>query len=358
MWYIGIDAHKLKCSLTAKDASGRVTMRCTFAHTREDWTKTFEQVPRGSKVAIECVGWYQPIFDLLENMGMQPILVHARDVALIAKSRKKTDKRDSQTLCDLLRTDFLPTAHVPSKPTRELRELTRHHEKLVKRIVETKNRVHRLLERAWITTPAVTDLFGNAGRKWLKTVDVSSAQHVVLETLVDELEHTEKLQARLSAQIAKRVKDDADVHLLITINGIGVMGAATLKAEIDNVDRFPNRAAFRANFGMNPSVRDSADTKHRGRMTKQGPGVVRKVVVQGAHHHTRHNPRAKAKSDRIAKKRGKGRARAATGADLLNVAYQMLKTQTAYRFARPVEVKRKRAELARLAASAQSLSIS
>jgi len=352
MWYIGVDAHKTKCSLTAKDAAGHLKMRTTFAHTREAWTKTFDQIPRQSKVAIECVGWYQCIFDLLESLGMQPILVHARDVALIAKSRKKTDKRDAEILCDLLRTDYLPTAHVPTHPTRELRELTRHHEKLVKRIVETKNRVHRLLERAWLTTPDVTDLFGQQGRAWLKTTTVSSAQRVVLNALLDELDHIEKIQTNLATQIAKRIQDDDDVHLLITINGIGVMGAAALKAEIDTVARFPNRATFRANFGMNPSVRDSADTEHRGRMTKQGPGVVRKVVVQGAHHYTRHDARAKAKSDRIAKKRGKGRARAATGSDLLNVAYQMLKTRTTYKFARPAEVTRKRNELARLASAA------
>lgn len=352
MWHIGVDAHKTKCSLTAKDADGRLTMTTTFLHTKEGWTHAFEKVPRGSKIAIECVGWYQPIFDLLETLDMHPILVHARDVALIAKSRKKTDKRDSMILCDLLRSGFLPTAHVPSRATRELRELTRHHEKLVKRIVETKNRIHRLLERAWLPLPAVTDLFGQKGRAWLKTANVSSAQRVVLETLVEDLDHAQAIQARLAHEIATRIQDDADVKLLITINGIGIMGAACLKAEIDTVDRFPNRKKFRANFGMNPSVRDSADTEHRGHMTKQGPGVVRKVVVQGAHHYTRHDARARAKTERIATKRGKGRARAAAGSDLLNVAYQMLKTRTTYKFARPTEVKRKEAELARLAAAA------
>jgi len=162
----------------------------------------------------------------------------------------------------------------------------------------------------------------------------------------------------LTTEIAKRIQHDADVKLLVTINGIGVMGAAALKAEIDNVERFPNRSKFRANFGMNPSVRDSADTQHRGSMTKQGPGLVRKIVVQGAHHYTKHDTRAREKSDRIAKKRGKGRARAATGSDLLNVAYQMLKTKTPYRHARESEVKRKLAELAHLAAAPQALSVS
>lgn len=358
MWYIGVDAHKTRCTMTAKDAAGRLRLRTTFLHTQEDWKRAFTKVPQGSRVAIECIGWYQPIFDLLETLGFRPILVHARDVALIAKSRKKTDRRDSETLCDLLRADFLPTSHVPSKQARELRELTRQHDRLVKQIVRTKNQIHRLLERAWIKTPDLTDLFGVQGRAWLRTLTPSPAQQLILKLALEDLERTEHAQTQISTHIAHIIKDDADVRLLITLDGIGIMGAATLKAEIDNIDRFPNRKKFRANWGMNPSVRDSADTQQRGRMTKQGPGIIRKIVVQGAHHYTRNNPRARERAAAIAKKRGKGRARAATGSDLLNVAYQMLKTRTPYKHANRVSVERKLRELERLSARAQSLSLS
>jgi transposase len=358
MWNIGIDAHKRRCELTAKDGDGKLVRRKNFAHTPEGWRDALRDAPAGSRVAVECVGWYQPIFDLLDELGMNGILVHAKDVTLIARSKKKTDRRDSEVLVDLLRSGFLPTAHVPSRPTRELRELTRHRDDIVKQATATKNRVHRLLERAWIQLPEVTDLFGDAGRRFLDNVHVSQAQHLVLVALLRELDCLNDLRGTLDAQIAAAVQHDADVQLLLGIDGLSVIGAATLRAEFDDVMRFPNRATIRSNFGLATSVRDSADTQRRGHITKQGPGVVRKILVQGALHFKRNNPNAERKHTRLSEARGAGIARVAAGADLLDTAYQVLKTRTPYYYADAARQKRKNAELRTMAAAAQRLSVS
>lgn len=350
MWYIGVDAHKKHCSTTIKDEQGQLVRRAKFDHTPEGWRAAFADVPNGSKVAVECVGWYQPIFDLLEAMGLQPVLVHAKNVALIAKSRKKTDKVDADILCDLLRTGFLPTAHAPGKDTRELRELTRHHDDVVKAMSAAKNRVHRLLERAWAQEPEVSDLFGREGRTFLQAAKVSPAQRVVLDTLLQDLDALEKVRDTLEHEVAKRVLHDEQVHLLLTQDGIGVMAAATLRAEIDTPHRFPNRKSIRSNFGLATSVRDSADTERRGRITKQGPGVVRKYLAQGAQHFPRHNDNSRKKQGRLAKQRGKGVARIAVAGDMLDTAYQILKTKTPYKYADAKSVDAKRRELVRLAA--------
>lgn len=349
MWYIGVDAHKKHCSMTIKDEHGQLVRRQKFNHKPDAWRAAFADVPKGSKVAIECIGWYQPIFDLLEAMGLKPVLVHAKNVALIAKSRKKTDKVDADILCDLLRTGFLPTAHAPGKDTRELRELTRHHDDVVKAMTAAKNRVHRLLERAWVEEPAVSDLFGREGREFLATARVSEAQRVVLGALLQDLDGLEKIRDTLEHEVAKRVLHDPQVELLLSQDGVGVMGAATLRAEIDTPDRFSNRKKIRSNFGVATSVRDSADTERRGRITKQGPGVVRKYLVQGAPHFTRNNENSRKKQVGLAKKRGKGVARMAVAGDMLDTSYQILKTKTPYKFADPKRVEAKRRQLARLA---------
>jgi transposase len=283
-------------------------------------------------------------------MGLEPVLVHARNVALIAKSRKKTDRHDADTLCDLLRTGFLPTAHAPSKGARELRELTRHHDDVVKNMTQVKNRVHSLLERAWAKEPEVSDLFGHKGRAFLETTNVSEAQRVVLNALLQQLDALQGIRDVLEHEIAKRVLHDPQVDLLLSQDGISVMGAATLRAEIDTPDRFPNRGSIRSNFGVATSVRDSADTERRGRITKQGPGVVRKYLVQGAPHFVRNNENSKRKHASVAKKRGRGVARMAVAGDMLDTAYQVLKTETPYKFADPKRVAAKRRELTRLAA--------
>lgn len=358
MWHIGVDAHKVKCCLVAKDEAGRLVARTTFLHTPEGWRDALKDAPAGSKVAVECVGWYGRVMDLVEDLGLEPVLVHAKNVALIATSRKKTDRYDAGVLCDLLRTDFLPRAHIPSKEGRELRELTRHADDVVKRTTAIKNTIHRLLERAWVVEPDVTDLFGMEGRGFLETVPVSTAQRVVLDALLAEFDALQRVRSRLEHEVAKRVQDDADVDLLLGIDGLGVMGAATLKAEIDTVNRFPNKKTIRSNFGLATSVRNSADTERRGRITKQGPGVVRKVLVQGALHFARHNPNTSMKHARLAGKRGKGVARVAAAADLLDVTYQVLKTRTRYHHERRQRHAEKRRELARLARTPEPICVS
>lgn len=307
--------------------------------------------PAGSKVAFECIGWYQPIVRLLRSLGLEVVLVHARDVALIAKSRKKTDRRDADILCDLLRTNFLPRSYVPTEEAADLRDLTRHADDLVKTMTRVKNNVQCLLERAWVEPPDATDLFGKKGLAFLAAVQLSEAHRVVLDVLLQEFETLQRLHDVLEHEIARRVQHNQDVQLLMTIDGLSFMGAAVLKAEIDNVQRFPNRGTIRSYFGMATSVRDSADTERRGRITKQGPGVVRKILVQGALHFAKDNPNTANKKRRLEAQRGKSVARVAAAGDLLDVAYQVLKTQTPYRYAAEHRLKRKSRELARAAAA-------
>jgi transposase len=353
MWYIGVDAHKKHCFLVAKDATGTLLRRGSFPHTPEGWRAAFADVPPGSRVAVESVGWYGVVIDLLRDLGLDAVLVNPRDVHLIAKSKRKTDPHDADTLCDLLRTNFLPTAYAPPKDVRELRELTRHHDDLVKTTTRIKNTIHRLLERAWVQLPPVSDLFGAQGRKFLRGVEVSPAQQVVLVQLLMHLDATEELRKAVEAIIARQVKDDAEVHLLLTIDGFGPMAAATLKAEIGEVGRFRGRKQVRMNFGVAPSVRDSADTERRGRITKQGRGSVRKAVVQAVPHFVKHHPVAHRKQHRLRKARGPGVARMAMAADILDVAYQVLKTRTPYRHVRPDALHRKRRKFNQLVRRAE-----
>jgi len=294
----------------------------------------------------------------LESEGFNVKLAHARDVELIAKSRKKTDERDSDILADLLRTGFFPEAYVPEKSVRELRELTRALDVIVKEATAVKNRVHRLLERAWIeNVPDVSDLFGLKGRAFLETVDLGRAHRALMDTHLRLLDDLTRERDAIETEIARTVQEDEDVHLLLTIDGVSVTSAATLKAEIADAQRFPNRYAIRSNFGLAVTVRDSADTQRRGHITKQGSGLVRKVLSQCARPFTRTNPRVKKRFDTISKTRGGKIAHVATAVDLLDVVYQMLKNREPYRLARATLVQQKLGRLERLAGAPKTLNV-
>lgn len=65
---------------------------------------------------------------------------------------------------------------------------------------------------------------------------------------------------------------------------------------------------------------------------KQGPGVVRKAVVQPTMFFPKNHSTAAAKYARLVKRRGKGVARVALAGEVLDTAYQPL-TRTPYRYA-------------------------
>lgn len=358
MWNIGIDVHKTRCWLVAKTTTGQVMARKSFRHTREAWQKTFEDIPTGSHVAIECVGWYHHIIELLEELGMEPVVAHARKVELIAKSRSKTDRNDAEILCDLLRTEFLPEAYVPTPEARRIRELSRYLDDVVKQTTRVKNQVHRLLERAWVTTPDVSDLFGKKGRQWLSSVEVEPVKRLQLDCLLAQLDLLTGQQEDLLDALCFLVQDDGDVELVLSLTGVNLRGAVTLRGEIDDVSRFANRKKIRSNFGLAVTVRDSGGKEKRGRITKQGSSLVRKFLGQGAIHFVRGDERRQAKFKRLREERGFGTANTAAAADLLTTTYAVLKSGEPYSRVRHGLWQRKKQELARRARKGEQLLLS
>jgi transposase len=78
-------------------------------------------------VAIESTGVYsRPVFNLLEGR-FEVLLVNAQHRTAVPG--RKTDVRDCEWLCDLLRHGLLRASFIPPLHIRELRELTRHRQR-------------------------------------------------------------------------------------------------------------------------------------------------------------------------------------------------------------------------------------
>ena len=119
------------------------------------------------QVAMESTGVYwKLVFNLLE--GVTPvILVNAQHVKAVPG--RKTDLRDCEWLCDLLGHRLLKASFIPPFEIRELRELTRCRQTLVKEQATLAKRLQRLLEGANIKLgQAASDILVVSGRMMLK----------------------------------------------------------------------------------------------------------------------------------------------------------------------------------------------
>src|SRR5688500_10166818 len=97
-------------------------------------------------VAMESTGVYwKPLYNLLEDQ-FELLLVNAQHIKAVPG--RKTDVKDAEWIAELLRHGLLRGSFVPSRPQRQLREMTRYRTTLVQERARTINRLQKVLEDA------------------------------------------------------------------------------------------------------------------------------------------------------------------------------------------------------------------
>ncbi len=319
-------------------------------------------------VAIESTGVYwKPVFNILEAV-LTVILVNARDAKAVPG--RKTDVRDCEWLADLLRHGLLRASFIPPLEIRELRELTRYRQTLVKEHTAVANRIQKLIESANIKLGQVaTDVLGVSGRLMLHalaageenverlvelargslkskqpelrralTSRLTPAQRFVLTELLTRLTELEAATARLSERIVREVADSIDpfvreaVKLLETIPGVGQRVAEVIVSEVGvDMTRFPTDGHLASWAGLCPGNNESAGKRRSGQTTK-GSTYLRAAVTQAAWaaSHTKDTYLA-AQYHQLIRRMGKNKALVAVGHSLLVIIYHVLAERADYR---------------------------
>jgi transposase len=318
-------------------------------------------------VAIESTGVYwKPAFNILEGQ-MEVILVNARHVKAVPG--RKTDVRDCEWLADLLRHGLLRASFLPPLEIREIRELTRYRQSLIREHTAVVNRVLKLAESANIKLAQVaTDALGVSGRAMLRALAdgeqdteklaemarrrlrnkkpelqralsgrLTPVQRFVLKELLGRLDELEAAIGRVSEQIRQEVGESRDpfvpeaVKLLQTIGGVGERVAETVVSEIGvDMNRFASDAHLSSWAGMCPGNNESAGKRRSGKTTK-GSIYLREALTQAAWaaSHTK-GTYLSAQYKRLIKRLGKKKALVAVGHSILVIIYHVLKERASY----------------------------
>ena len=136
-------------------------------------------VPPGTPVALEAAYGWGWLVELLEELELEPHLVHPSRCKAIASARLKNDKVDARTLAQLLRADLLPEAWIAPPEIRDLRALLRHRASLVRLATGLKNRVHAVLADRGISPPS--SLWATPGRAWLAALELPPTPRAIIE---------------------------------------------------------------------------------------------------------------------------------------------------------------------------------
>jgi Transposase len=151
-------------------------------------------------VAFEAAYGWGWLVELLEELELEPHLVHPSRCKAIASARLKNDKVDAATLAQLLRADLLPEAWIAPQQVRDLRALLRHRASLVRSSTALKNRVHAVLADRGIGEDR--GLWTGPGRAWLADLELPPIPRGIIQDCCGLLDALATPIGRLERQIA------------------------------------------------------------------------------------------------------------------------------------------------------------
>jgi transposase len=287
--------------------------------------------------ACTLSGW---VHDLCGELGVTCRVANTAAEAWKYKhTKRKTDRDDALRLAQLQALGQLPTVVVAAKVTREWRALIAHRQALVGQRVAAQNRVRAVLVGQGLPAP-------RGAKAWTKLGLAGIAQYArplaacgpdelwrgLLDLALTAYRQAEELVAVAEARLDAIGKADARVRLLDTVPGLGPRTAEAVVAHLDDPKRFRTGKQVAAYGGLVPRQYQSGEDDRRGRITKRGPAVLRKLLVQCSWAMLRYNRWARAVFDRLS--RGKARRKQAVVAlarKVLVRCWAMLRDGAAWR---------------------------
>lgn len=359
----GLDVHKETVTATIKGEGIKQETKEFSTYTRSlislrDWL-----LKNGiTHVAMESTGVYwKPVFNILGE-HFQIILVNARHVKNVPG--RKTDQLDSQWLVKLLMAGLLKASFIPIKKIRELKDLVRYKTKLTRQVSSEKNRFVKILEDANIKLSSVlTDIFCVTGMKMIREIIecdydpdkllyhvhgsvkksrseikeaitgyVTDHHRFMMQTILESIEKTEDIIAKIDSQIAEQTKEyGLEIELLETIPGVGHDGAIGIISEIGvDMSVFPDEKHIAKWAGMCPGNNETAGKKKSSRAS-YGNAYIRALLVQLAWSASRTKKTyLSSKYKSLVRRMGKKKAIVAVGHKILIASYFIIKDKVAY----------------------------
>ncbi len=286
MQAIGWDIHrkfsKVSVQQLGDEGELKVVQRKRLDHTdpvaMRDW---LAQQPSGSVVAMEGSFGWPWVADLVQEMGLKPLLVHPPAMRVLVKHKAKTDRCDSDHLAEFTLLGILPTSYLAPPEVRQFRERIRYRMQLSRMRTSIKNRGQALLHRRGILH-AFSDLYGKAGRAFLKTLPLPEASRYVLDSWMRCLEHVEADLKEVENWMSEQLEVDEDIRLLASVPGIGKILSHVLKSEIGEIGRFPTYRKLTSYAGLAPISNDTADRHGRRHTSKASNRLLRWAFVEAA----------------------------------------------------------------------------
>lgn len=283
MNYVGLDVSLKSVFICVLNEKGKIIQEGEV----ESTPKAIEDFLIETGVKIEKIGLESGCLTHylkkgLMAMGYEVVGMESRKMAaILATIINKTDKNDARGIAEALRVGHY-------------RECVHRSDKMV----EIRTILHARSTAVEARTHSITSIKGHLkvygvklgkghGKSFRKKVETAidglspSIQRVIC-SLLNILDAIEKEIVGLDKEVKAMGKENEQVQLLQTVDGVGPITALAFVAEVDNPKRFEDSKDVAAYIGLTPTQYSSGETQRQGGISKKGSRHTRCLLVEAA----------------------------------------------------------------------------
>lgn len=302
MLIIGCDLHsRYQVIAMVNTETGEVTTR-RLEHENGEARAFYASLPPGARVGIEATGYTQWFERMLADLHHELWTGDPAEIRARAVRRQKTDYRDADHVLDLLVTNRFPRLWVPSVEERDLRQLLKHRDKVVRMQTSVKNQLHFLAMSQGVCRKK--KLWSARGRQELEGLALGRWASRRRQELLDLLDRLQPEIQELDAEVASEAERRPEVVQLMSQKGVGPVTGLAFVLTVGPVERFANSGKLVSYLGLNPSEDSSGGRQKLGSISKQGNAMMRWLLVEAGQSAAQFDPQLRRVYQRLKFRRG------------------------------------------------------
>ena len=320
---IGCDLHTRFQQIAMLDTETGEIVERRLEHETGEAQQFYAALAAPARVGIEATGYARWFERMLREQGHELWIGDASAIRAARVRQQKTDARDALLLLDLLVENRFPKIWVSSPEERDLWQLLRHRDKLVRFRSSVRNQLHALALGEGLCRKQ--KLWTERGRQELEALALGEWASRRRRELLELLDGLDGSVAELDQAVQQQAAQHPGAVRLQEQPGVGPITGLALALAVGPVERFRNSRKLVSYLGLNPRESSSGGKQRLGSISKQGNSLVRWLLVEAAQTASRKDPELRRVYQRLVHRRGRAVAKVAIARKLAVRLYWQLR---------------------------------
>lgn len=248
------------------------------------WLESFTEQFCGKQIAIavEATTGWRYVVEELKRTGVEAHLAEPAETKSLQgrKKRAKTDRLDASHLRDLLVIDRLPESWVPPEHIQEIRTLIRLRHSMIEERSGHQQRIHaQLFHNGY---PQEYNLLAAERRERLEKLELPEAARKAVDLSLAMIDHINEELEPTEAELRAYARAQTGCQALREHYGIGELTSVAMLAELGDTRRFSSSKKAVRYAGIDITVHSSDGKRAAGKLSRQGPPVLRWAAFEAA----------------------------------------------------------------------------